>query len=902
MARSPSFSPRPGAVPMRLNVLHHPGRSLAPLLPAAGLAAIAAVLAAAADAPAATRRVPEDLPLIQWALNESAPGDTVLVSPGDYTQNLTLPPGVTLRSAGGAAVTRLVGSGLGGGIVVTDGGAGTRIQGFSILGYLDGIVAIGGAPAIEGNVVTGSLIAGIDLADSSGALLRDNVIAGNPVGLVCDAGSNPLVERNTLVRNGTGISIIHGSLAELRANIVALNEGAGIYAESAHPVLACNDVWGNGQDYAGDLGDSTGTAGNISADPWFCSPSLGRFGLRQGSPCAADAPGACGRRGAYEVECEARLLRVNAAGAADFATVGAAVAAAVSPDSVEIAPGLYPESLTLAEAIVLRGAGGDPAGVVIDGGGAPHALHAAGVDSAGEVRALTLRGGTGAALRVTGGSSLRVTDVLLVASVLGARVEGSAPRFEGVTAAGCVSDGVRVEAGSALAVERSLFAANGGAGLRALGGAGATVSCTAFHGNDGGAVAGMADPVGTAGNIAANPLFCDPEEGVFTLRAESPCLPDTASCGARGALGLGCPRKVWTVYADGSGEAPTIAAAIESCLAADTVRVGPGVYAESLALAPDLVLLGRDGALATRITLPTAGEGLTCTGCGPGTEVRGLTFAGFASAGLRFTSPSGARVRGVRFEANGAGARVFGGHADFDSCLWWENALGLQGQADSVAVTRSTFHAQEATSVLVGSGCAARVERNIVSASGTAGIRVLAGGTALLECNDVWSLTGSPYVGTGPGPGDIAADPRFCDAEGGDFGLMTDSPCAPGASGSCGLIGMRPVSCGPGTGVHGPAAGATPAEPRLSLALAGHPSAAGSRLELRAPPGSPGAELGLYDARGRRLWREALRLEADGTARLSWPPADAGALAPGVYFLLAESAGSRARLRWVLAR
>lgn len=51
--------------------------------------------------------------------------------------------------------------------------------------------------------------------------------------------------------------------------------------------------------------------------------------------------------------------------------------------------------------------------------------------------------------------------------------------------------------------------------------------------------------------------------------------------------------------------------------------------------------------------------------------------------------------------------------------------------------------------------------------------------------------------------GDFSADPLFCDAEGGDVGLMEGSPCLPGNHGGveCGLIGAKGLGCIVGTKV-----------------------------------------------------------------------------------------------------
>lgn len=48
--------------------------------------------------------------------------------------------------------------------------------------------------------------------------------------------------------------------------------------------------------------------------------------------------------------------------------------------------------------------------------------------------------------------------------------------------------------------------------------------------------------------------------------------------------------------------------------------------------------------------------------------------------------------------------------------------------------------------------------------------------------------------------GNISADPLFCNAENGDYRLVTDSPCAPAQSGTCGLIGALDIA---GTGACG---------------------------------------------------------------------------------------------------
>ena len=75
-------------------------------------------------------------------------------------------------------------------------------------------------------------------------------------------------------------------------------------------------------------------------------------------------------------------------------------------------------------------------------------------------------------------------------------------------------------------------------------GAGASIetACSDLFGNDGGDwIDCIADQAGMNGNFSADPLFCDPEAGDFTLRANSPCAPPGATgCGLVGALPVGC--------------------------------------------------------------------------------------------------------------------------------------------------------------------------------------------------------------------------------------------------------------------------------------------------------------------------------------------------------------------------
>jgi hypothetical protein len=121
-----------------------------------------------------------------------------------------------------------------------------------------------------------------------------------------------------------------------------------------------------------------------------------------------------------------------------------------------------------------------------------------------------------------------------------------------------------------------------------------------------------------------------------------------------------------------------------------------------------------------------------------------------------------------------------------------------------VEVTNNTFYRcfTEFNSEAGGSGASigglpAELHGNIVAASkGEAAIHNF--GDLDHACNVFWDNQGGDYhysEGNDPPP-DLLADPQFCDPEVLDFTVRASSPCAPGNSPGCGLIGAWPVGCG----------------------------------------------------------------------------------------------------------
>jgi hypothetical protein len=80
---------------------------------------------------------------------------------------------------------------------------------------------------------------------------------------------------------------------------------------------------------------------------------------------------------------------------------------------------------------------------------------------------------------------------------------------------------------------------HGGAGIAA---SAVDISCSDLFGNEGGDWIGeLAFELGVNGNICADPIFCDAENGDLSIRDDSPCAPGhNPDCILTGALPVGC--------------------------------------------------------------------------------------------------------------------------------------------------------------------------------------------------------------------------------------------------------------------------------------------------------------------------------------------------------------------------
>jgi len=185
----------------------------------------------------ATIYVPDDYPAIQEAIDAAVPGDTIIVRPGTYFENLDFHgKDIAVVSEQGAGSTT-IDAGKAGQPVKFYGGEGraAKLEGFSIR--------------------NGSLP--IECHNASSPTIVNNVIEDNEGdkggGINCFNYSNPLISKNRIRNNlagGSGGGIYcEGSNPEITNNIIennqSLHTGGGITCSGAHPFIDSNLIIGN---------------------------------------------------------------------------------------------------------------------------------------------------------------------------------------------------------------------------------------------------------------------------------------------------------------------------------------------------------------------------------------------------------------------------------------------------------------------------------------------------------------------------------------------------------------------------------------------------------------------------------------------------------------------------------
>ncbi len=231
---------------------------------------------------AITIHVPGDYPTIQQGLNAAQSGDTVLVAPGTYTENITWPSrdGVVLTSESGANTT-----------IIDGGGAGTTVT-FPSFSFTQNTIIT------NFTVQNGAVTKGAGLYVRGSPYILANIIQRNIAqgtstwvyggGIYCYGTASPLIEGNLIRGNvakgeywnyGGGIYVDYNNSATILGNTVendsviggSWNYGAGIYCDGqSSPTIMHNIIQYNAA-YQGSRGHGVGIYSDHDANSYILS-------------------------------------------------------------------------------------------------------------------------------------------------------------------------------------------------------------------------------------------------------------------------------------------------------------------------------------------------------------------------------------------------------------------------------------------------------------------------------------------------------------------------------------------------------------------------------------------------------------------------------------------------------
>jgi nitrous oxidase accessory protein NosD len=185
---------------------------------------------------AATLRVPQQYGSIQAGVDAAMPGDTVLVGPGIYIENVLIQKSLKLRSTDGAALTTIDGNGIGAPLAAW----GTLTEDVTISGF----TLTGGAFLLDSVEVgyPNQWGAGLFIDSVSSANVFGNVVSGNRG---CGGSGIRTFESNirihdNVVRENQPMDWCPGNGEALRLN------GSGTLTESKTALVDRNEIVGNG--------------------------------------------------------------------------------------------------------------------------------------------------------------------------------------------------------------------------------------------------------------------------------------------------------------------------------------------------------------------------------------------------------------------------------------------------------------------------------------------------------------------------------------------------------------------------------------------------------------------------------------------------------------------------------
>jgi hypothetical protein len=374
----------------------------------------------------AVHSVPGSFSSIQSAITGANSGDTIVVGPGIYVENIIW-SGKTLRVIGaGMDSTSLRPSNSNQPILQISGGAGSVLSGFMIenAGNANYAVRLFAAADIEitqncfrKNVLPFGVNIEVVSIDGASPYIHHNLFVENG-GIACVGirdGINAKIWNNTFDRNNRGVFCIAPGHGDLRNNSITSNNnlqigGYGVFGQFG--TGGYNNVFSNGN-IASDnyTAGATPKPGDIGSNPLYVDPINGDYRYQAGSPnidagdpALLDADSTRSDIGNPTkvvlnptAGCSGSLISVPG----DYSTIQMAINAAGACDTILVSPGTYFEHLSIAgKSVILLSVGGSTT-TILSGTGAYQPVVHFSSGSRGALKGFTVTNGRASGILVS---------------------------------------------------------------------------------------------------------------------------------------------------------------------------------------------------------------------------------------------------------------------------------------------------------------------------------------------------------------------------------------------------------------------------------------------------------------------------------------------------------------------
>ncbi|MDM7916197.1 MAG: right-handed parallel beta-helix repeat-containing protein [Candidatus Eisenbacteria bacterium] len=323
-----------------------------------------------------------------------------------------------------------------------------------------------------------------------------------------------------------------------------------------------------------------------------------------------------------------------------------------------------------------------------------------------------------------------------------------------------------------------------------------------------------------------------------------------------GALPVGSSlATTYVVHPDGSGDLPTIQAAVNIATDGDVIELtdgifrgagnravsflGKGITIRSQSGDPAECVIDCEGSAKGFLFTSSEGqssvlESVTIThgftsDYGGAIDIRSSSprisrcvfrenFSGYTGGALSCLDYSGPVIEECEFYGNSVGPGLPGGaiysgrysEPTLSGCVLANNSAFVHGggfhchTGSSATVTGCTFvdnSAPQGSQVSIVNGASVRVERTILAFGGVGSAVYCVEGTSVsVSCSDVYGNEGGDWVGCIEGEqgtdDNFTADPLFCNRPDGNYQLFVGSPCSALNSPCQDLVGALDVGCG----------------------------------------------------------------------------------------------------------